>query len=151
MQWAIVRAVSDQSNQPEGPDPLLVEIEVSGDSEREADRSLRGLLAEIRELEVESASLKKTGEAPPAGTKAGELLTASSILAAISAGFAPKLIELLLEWKSRRRHKNLRLKVRSKGRTIDLSYFSKSEDKEDVASMVRSLLQASHEIEATEP
>ncbi len=64
----------------ETPVELLVQVEASGADDEEIDRLTRGLLAELRDLPVDSAEIP-VATTRSAGTKSFEAGTEASVLA----------------------------------------------------------------------
>lgn len=89
---------------------LSVTLTVHPDPELDQDaeeRLVRGLRAELLELDVESVTFRT--EAAPAGAKSSDAVTLGAILVALSAsgGVLTTLVEVLRDWLDRRagRHK----------------------------------------------
>jgi hypothetical protein len=104
--------------------PVNLTLQLSaGDVEdpESLDRLARHLLAEIQELEVESAALVKSGPAPE-GAKSAELVTLGSLAVMVLPTIAPKLVDLLQSWAMRAENRTVKIKAQSADRSIEVEY-----------------------------
>jgi hypothetical protein len=80
---------------------LSLVVDVGGDADpEETDRLTSDLLAEIRELDVESAEVERRGDSPE-GTKATGAVTPGALAVAVVPTLVPKLVEFLQAWSLR--------------------------------------------------
>jgi len=112
---------------------LKLEISASDASEDELDRLTRQLLAELRETDVESAELVKSGTAP-AGTKAIDPVTAGAIAIAVLPSMLTKIIETIQAWLLRDSSRKIKFKGKVAGQVIE---FEGSTD--DLQKLIASL------------
>lgn len=82
-----------------GPVQLNIEVSASDATEEEIDRMARQLLFEVRELDVESAHLAKSGPAP-VGSK-GDAITMGTIVLQVVPAVLPSVLSLVQAWVSR--------------------------------------------------
>ena len=89
------------------------EIQVSAidATDEELDRMTRQLLSELRELDIESAELEKSGSAPD-GSK-GDPITIGSIAIELLPAVLPSVIGLVQAWMTRAQGRTVKFK--SKG------------------------------------
>lgn len=87
---------------------LDIEISASDATDEELDRMTRQLLSEIRQLDVESADLERSGAAP-AGSK-GDPVTLGAIAVVTLPAVLPKIIESLQAWASRGQARTVKFK-----------------------------------------
>lgn len=80
-------------------EPIQLNLEISDDAATsdEVDRLARHLLAELREMDVESAELA-TGGPVPEGAKSAEIITAGTIALSVLPAALPKLIDFVQSW-----------------------------------------------------
>jgi len=88
-----------------------IEISTPDATEEELDRMTRQLLSELRELDVESAELEKSGPAPD-GSK-GDPITIGSIAIDLLPAVLPSVIGLVQAWMTRGQGRTVKFK--SKG------------------------------------
>jgi hypothetical protein len=103
-------------------DPELSElnIAVSADdaSEEDIDRMTRQLLSELREMDVESAELTKSGPAPE-GSKAIDPVTVGSIAISVLPTMLPKIIDGIQAWAMRGSNRTVKFKGRVAGQPVE--------------------------------
>jgi hypothetical protein len=87
---------------------LNIEISANDATEEELDRMTRQLLAELRELDVESAELVKGGPAPK-GSK-GDPVTIGSIAIELLPVVLPSVIGLVQAWSTRGQGRTVKFK-----------------------------------------
>ncbi len=97
---------------------LNLEVSASDASEDEIDAMTRQLLSELKETNVESASLVKSGSAPE-GTKSVDPVTAGAIAIAVLPGMLSKIIETIQAWVLRGNNRTVKFKGKVAGQTID--------------------------------
>jgi len=96
---------------------LNLEVSAADVSADELDLLARGLLNELRDLDLESAELAR-GEAAPEGTKAVDPVTIGSIAVVVLPGLLPKLVEFIQAWALRGQGRTVKLKGKIGGQTI---------------------------------
>jgi len=102
----------------EGLIVLTVQVGLDDGDAEELDHMTRQLLKELREQEVESADLVVSGAAE-AGTKAADPVTIGAIALAVLPTVAPKVIEFLQQWSSRRSGRTVKFKGKLGGEDIE--------------------------------
>jgi hypothetical protein len=112
-----------------------IEIMVPPGSET-TDELTRGLLSEIRALDVESASLKTDGSAP-AHVKSGELIALGAIVMTLLPPVLPQLISFLKDWSLRDRHRSIRIARRSGENEVRVEYSVKDITQEQIAELLK--------------
>jgi hypothetical protein len=85
-----------------------IQVMASDATDEELDRMTRQLLAEVRDLNVESAELTR-GEAAPAGSK-GDPITMGSIAIAVLPAVLPNVINLVQAWVMRGQGRTVKFK-----------------------------------------
>lgn len=85
-----------------------VQISVADATDEELDRLTRQLLSEIKETDVETAELGKSGVIPD-GTKGDPITIGTILLAAIPAAM-PKVIDLVQAWSMRGSNRTVKFK-----------------------------------------
>lgn len=88
-----------------------IEVSTTDATDEELDRMARQLLSELRELDVESAELEKSGPAPD-GSK-GDPITIGSIAIDLLPAVLPSVIGLVQAWTTRGQGRTVKFK--SKG------------------------------------
>jgi hypothetical protein len=83
-------------------------ISVPDTTDEELDRLTRQLLAEIKETDIESAQLGKSGSIPD-GAKGDPITIGTILLAAIPAAM-PKVIDLIQAWSMRGSNRTVKFK-----------------------------------------
>ena len=96
---------------------LNLEISAADASTEELDSLARGLLNELRDLDLESVELGR-GEAAPEGTKAVDPVTIGSIAVVVLPGLLPKLVEFIQAWALRGQGRTVKFKGKIGGQTI---------------------------------
>jgi hypothetical protein len=81
------------------PTKFNIEISANDATVEEIDKMTRQLLAELRDLDVESAELEKSGVAPQ-GTK-GDPVTIGSIVISALPTVLPIVVQLVQTWSTR--------------------------------------------------
>ena len=91
-------------------DPIELNVQVSSEdaTEDEIDMMTRQLLAELRELDVESAKLERGGPAPT-GSK-GDPITIGSIAVEVLPAAIPGLVKFVHAWMARGRGRTVKFK-----------------------------------------
>ena len=127
---------------PVKPVRLTLQLNPGSDtSDEELDVQTRQMLIEIRELEVESAKLLKSGEAPEQ-TKSGELVTLGSLAVVVLPTIAPKLVELLQSWSLRAENRTVKIKAQVADRSIEVEYSPATMSTDELKRLVSSLSEA---------
>jgi hypothetical protein len=102
------------------PDPIELEIEVSAQdaTDEDLDKLTRQLLGELREADVESAELAKSGSSPQ-GTKSVDPVTIGSIVVAVAPTVLPKVLEMAQAWATRGQGRTVKFKGKVNGQMIE--------------------------------
>jgi hypothetical protein len=101
------------------PVDVTVYIGLEGDAPpEEVDALARGLLREVRELEVEAAELATAGAAP-AGAKSGDAITLGAVALAVLPAFLPKIMDFIQAWALRGHGRVVRFKGKVAGQEIE--------------------------------
>jgi hypothetical protein len=108
------------------PDPdkvaLLVVVEAApGVEADDLDEAARSLLAEVRELEIESAEMAP-GDAAPAGAKSAGAFSAGALLLTCLPAAIPKLLDYLQRWKTRRPDHLVKIRTQAGDRTVEIEF-----------------------------
>ncbi len=85
-----------------------IEVSATDATYEELDRMTRQLLSELRELDVESAELTRSGTAPQ-GSK-GDPITLGSIALVVLPAALPKVFDLVQGWTTRGRGRTIKFK-----------------------------------------
>jgi hypothetical protein len=85
-----------------------IEVSATYATDEELDRMTRQLLSELRELDVESAELTRSGTAPQ-GSK-GDPITLGSIALVVLPAALPKVFDLVQRWSIRGRGRSIKFK-----------------------------------------
>jgi hypothetical protein len=93
---------------PQTPIELKVHVSAEDATEEDIDMMTRQLLAELRELDVESARLEKGSPAPP-GSK-GDPITIGSIAIEVLPVALPGLVKFIQAWMARGRGRVVKFK-----------------------------------------
>ncbi len=118
---------------------ITLQLNTGEDSDsEEVDRSARRLLAEIKELDVESAVLVKGGEIP-AGAKTTELVTLGSLAIVTIPVIIPKLMELIHSWTMRAENRTVKIKAQVADRSIEVEYSPASMSCDDLKRLINTL------------
>jgi hypothetical protein len=104
----------------EEPVELRVQVDASGADAEEVGRLTRDLLAELRELPVESAELASAGAPPPGTRAAGEAVAFGALAVSLLPKVFPKVVAFLQGWMKRGEGKRLRIKARNGGRSFEV-------------------------------
>lgn len=101
---------------------LTLQLGMGTDEDPETlDRLARQLLAEIQDLDVESAGLVKGGPAPE-GAKSADLVTLGSLAVVVLPAVMPKVVEMLQSWAMRAENRTVKIKSQVADRSIELEY-----------------------------
>ena len=104
---------------PEQSIPITLLVQAGADaSPGEIDALARQLLAELREMELESADLASAGPAPE-GTKSPEAITLGALALAVLPSFLPKLIDLVQAWALRGQGRTVKFKGKLAGQEVE--------------------------------
>ncbi len=103
---------------PQEPFELEVEISAQDATTEDVDLMARQLLAELREMNVESASLSKSGLAP-AGTKSADPVTVGSVAVAVLPALLPKIVESVQAWALRGQGRTVKFKGKINGQMVE--------------------------------
>jgi hypothetical protein len=124
------------------PIDLQVAIEAGADADADAlDRMARQLLSEVREVDVEQATLGRSGSAP-AGTKSAEALNWGAVAIAVLPAVLPKVIEVVTGYIRRQQGYTIKIRTEHLGRQVEVSYDPSSMKPEDAKQLVEMLLSA---------
>ena len=104
----------------------------------QVDQLTRQLLAEIRELEVESVELGRAG-ATPEGTKSAEAVTLGALAVTVLPTFIPKLMEFLQAWSMRGEGRTIKIKTQAGDRSLELEYFPRMTSQTELKNLVEML------------
>jgi hypothetical protein len=85
-----------------------IQVSIVDATDEELDRFTRQLLAELRDLDVESAELTK-GESAPKGSK-GDPITLGSIALVVLPAALPKVFDLVQGWGARGQGRTVKFK-----------------------------------------
>jgi hypothetical protein len=94
-----------------------LDVSAADASAEELDSLARGLLNELRDLDLESAELAR-GDAAPEGTKAIDPVTIGSIAVVVLPALLPKLVEFIQAWALRGEGRTVKFKGKIGGQTI---------------------------------
>lgn len=97
---------------------LTLQINLEGSDDEQLDHLTRQLLNEVRDLEIESAELVKSGAAPK-GTKAIDPTTLGAIALVALPAVLPKLIDFLQSWVMRQHGRTIKFKGKIGDRDIE--------------------------------
>jgi hypothetical protein len=102
------------------PDPIELEIEVSAQdaTEEDLDKLTRQFLGELRQADVESAKLVKSGSSPQ-GTKSIDPVAIGSIVVAVAPTVLPKVLEMAQAWATRGQGRTVKFKGKVNGQRIE--------------------------------
>lgn len=101
-------------------DLIRLNLEVSADdaTSDQLDELTRHLLAELRDMDVESAQLASAGPAPD-GAKSAEALTAGAIALSVLPAALPKLIDFIQAWAMRGQGRRVKFKGKIAGQAVE--------------------------------
>jgi hypothetical protein len=94
----------------ETPVEFLVQVEASGADEEEIDRLTRDLLAELRDLPVESAEIP-VAATRSAGTKSFGIEALGALALKVVPSALPKIVAYLRDWLKRGDGKHIKIKA----------------------------------------
>jgi hypothetical protein len=97
---------------------LKLEISAGYASTEDIDLITRQLLAELKDMDVESAELTK-GVRSPAGTKSVDPVTIGSIAIAVLPTALPKVVEAIQAWALRSSNRTVKFKGKVSGQAIE--------------------------------
>src|SRR5262245_2914382 len=100
----------EENNQTE----FEIQVSITDATDEELDRSTRQLLAELRELDVESAELTKRGSAP-LGTKSADPVIMGNIAVAMISNVLPKVVEVVQAWSTRGQERTVKFEGKIAG------------------------------------
>jgi hypothetical protein len=124
------------------PIGLHVAIEAGDDADADAlDRMARQLLSEVREVDVEQATLERAGSVP-AGAKSAEALNWGAVAIAVLPAVLPKVIEVVTGYIRRQQGYTIKIRTEHLGRQVEVSYDPSSMKPEDAKQLVEMLLSA---------
>jgi hypothetical protein len=122
----------------ESPVELWVQVEASGADAEEIDRLTRGLLAELRELPVESVAIPVAGK-PPTGAKAVEVAALGALVLSVLPKVLPSVIAFLQSWRKRGDGKSIKIKVLKGKRTLEVEIPAGALRQEELHKLLASL------------
>jgi hypothetical protein len=135
---------------PPDENAIHLTLQVSSTADTDADtldRQTRQLRDAIRELDVESASLRRGGT-PPTGAKAGEGSVVGEIvvqiLPSLISAVLPKVIECVQAWFTHGRRTE-KIKIQVGGQSVELEYAPGRFSQANVQALVRTLAGSSPE------
>ncbi len=108
----------------------------------EVDRLTRRLLAEIRELDVESVELARDEEGVPEGAKLVEAIALGSLAVQLLPSVVPKLIEFLHAWTLRGQGQTIKIKTQQGDKTVEVEFSPNAMSPDDLKKYVDVLSQA---------
>lgn len=127
-----------------GEKQILLTLQLnSGESydAEELDRQTRQLLAEVKELDVESVELVKSGELPE-GAKSGEVVTLGTLAVTLLPVVAPLVIESLQKWSKRAENRTVRIKAQVENRSIEVEYSPAAMSTNELKRLLNTLTEA---------
>jgi hypothetical protein len=95
-----------------------IEIFAQNATEEDIDLMTRQLLAEVRQMDVESVSLIENGKAP-SGTKSADPITIGALAVVVLPTLLPKVVEAVQAWALRGQGKTVKFKGRIGRQTIE--------------------------------
>ncbi len=101
-------------------DMIRLNLQISADdaTSDQVDELTRRLLAELRDMDVESAELASAGPAPD-GAKSAEALTAGAIALSVLPAALPKLIDFIQAWAMRGQGRTVKFKGKISGQAVE--------------------------------
>ena len=102
----------------------------------ELDRLTRRLLAEIRELDVESAELARDERGIPEGARLAEAIALGSLAVQLLPSVAPKLIEFLQAWTLRGQGQTVKIKTQHGDQSVEVEFSPGSMSPDDLKKYV---------------
>ena len=101
------------------PISLTLQVQAGADTTpEEVDELARQLLAEVRQLEVESAELLPAGPAPK-GTKTADPVTLDALALVVLPGVIPKIVEFVQAWLIRGQGRSVKFKGKMAGQDVE--------------------------------
>jgi hypothetical protein len=100
------------------PFEFQVEILAQDATEEDVDQMTRQLLRELREMNLESASLVKSGHIP-SGTKSADPVTIGALAVVVLPNLLPKVVEAIQAWALRGQGKTVKFKGKINGTMIE--------------------------------
>lgn len=110
-----------------------LEISAQDATQEDIDLMTRQLLMELRDMDIESASLSKSGQAP-SGTKSVDPITIGSLAVVVLPNLLPKIIESIQAWASRGQGRTVKFKGKVGGQMIEFE--GHANDLEKLISML---------------
>lgn len=129
---------------PSLPNSVMLNLQLNpgqGYDPGELDLMTRQFLAEVQELDVESAGLVTSGP-PPEGAKSGEVVQLGALAVTVLPVVAPKLVELLQSWVTRAENRTVKIKAQAQDRSIEVEYSPAAMSPADLQRLVRSISDA---------
>ena len=102
-------------------EPVLLTLEVQAGPEatpEEVDDLTRQLLADLREMDVESAELVSAGPAPE-GAKVVDPVTLGALALAVLPAVLPKVVDFVQSWSQRGQSRSVKFKGKVGGQSIE--------------------------------
>lgn len=112
---------------------LTVEVNATDSTTEYLDQITRQLFLEIRQMDVESVDLVKSGPAPH-GAKSVDPITTGAIAIAVLPTFLPKIVEAVQAWALRGSNRTVKFKGKIKGQVIEFE--GSSEDLEKILEIL---------------
>jgi hypothetical protein len=103
---------------PQEPFEFEVEIFAQDATAEDIDQMSRQLLAELRDMDIESASLSKGGHAP-LGTKSADPVTIGALAVVVLPTLLPKIVESVQAWALRGQGRTVKFKGKVGGQMIE--------------------------------
>ncbi len=100
------------------PFEFQIEIFAQNAGEEDIDLMTRQLLAEVRQMDVESVSLIENDSAP-SGTKSADPVTIGALAVAVLPNLLPKVVEAIQAWALRGQGKTVKFKGKVGRQTIE--------------------------------
>jgi hypothetical protein len=110
------------------PFEFQIEISAQNATEEDIDRMTRQLLVEVRNMDVESISLAKGGNAP-SGTKSADPVTIGALAVVVLPTLLPKIIEAVQAWALRGQGKTVKFKGKVGRQVIEFEGSAEELDK----------------------
>lgn len=112
------------------PEPFEFEVEISAKdaTTEDVDLMTRQLLTEMREMDVETVTLAKGGNAP-SGTKSVDPVTIGTLAVAVLPTMLPKVVDAILAWAMRGQGKTVKFKGEINGKMIEFEGSAEELDK----------------------
>jgi hypothetical protein len=113
---------------PQEPFEFEGEIFAQDTTQEDIDQMTRQLLTELRQLNIESASLSKSGHAP-AGTKSVDPVTIGSLAVVVLPTLLPKIVESVQAWATRGQGRTVKFKGEIGGQLVAFEGHAEDLDK----------------------